>query len=136
MPFQHAGLTALLVRQRWLLRLAGFRSAGEAKPEIEEEQAIHAMGLHTAVDRREAVSAGAGAGIASAFGERAWAWAWAGMTGLGGLCRALHDGQWSGHGMAWLGMAWHGMELLDAAWVGHGMAEAWHPKAWHGMAEA
>ncbi|PRW45494.1 family transporter: chloride ion channel [Chlorella sorokiniana] len=61
-------LTALLLRQRWLLRLAGFRSVSEAEPEIAEELAIHAIGWHIAVDRREAVSAGAGAGIASAFG--------------------------------------------------------------------
>lgn len=66
-----AGLTALLLRQRWLLRLAGFHSVSEAEPEVAEEMALHAMGRHTAVDRREAVSAGAGAGIAAAFGKRA-----------------------------------------------------------------
>lgn len=69
---RHAGLWALLLRQRWLLRLAGFRAAaGQAEGEGLEEVVFVAAGRHTAVDRREAVSAGAAAGIASAFGELA-----------------------------------------------------------------
>ncbi len=92
---------ALLLRQRWLLRLAGFRSAGEAAPEVADELAVQAVGRHTAVDRREAVSAGAGAGIASAFGEQAGQ----GMGGWHGMREHERRGM-TWHRMAWACMSW------------------------------